>query len=386
MKKACYFLLSILLFFIFTTQTYAKSPSYNEADFKNADLGISANSAILVDAKTGTVLYEKNSDESLPPASVTKVMTLLLITEAIDSGKIALEDLVTISPYAASMGGSQVFLEEGESFTVEELIKCTVIASANDASVALAEHCYGSESAFVNAMNLRAREMGLKGCAFENTTGLDDTTNFHYMSARDIAAISRVLIKNDIILKYSSLWQDSIRDGEFTLTNTNRLVRYYDGCNGLKTGSTEKAGYCISATAERDGMQLIAVIMGAETRDVRNNEARQLLDYGFANYSLFSKDEILIEYAKLIGARDYSIALYQKPISLIIPKEQSNNIEIKYDIPEKLLAPLDENEIVGTVKYYIENNLIGETEIFVKDSADKLRMTDIFELIIKNIF
>lgn len=386
MKKASIFLLTILLLFSLTTTIYAENSINNWAESDVSEFSVDAEAAILIEAETGTVLYEKNADTSLPPASVTKVMTLLLVCEALNNGKISLEDKVTISQNAASMGGSQVFLEEGEEFSVEDLIKCTVIASANDASVALAEHCYGSESAFVNAMNLKAREMGLKSCAFENTTGLDDTVSYHYMSARDIAEISKELIKNEIIVKYSSLWQDTIRNGEFTLTNTNRLVRYYDGCNGLKTGSTDKAGYCLSATAERGGMQLIAVIMGAETRDKRNSDARALLDFGFANYSLFTREEAIVEYAKLLGAKEAKLPLYQGKFSTVIPKEYAKNVEVKYEIPESLSAPLSKNSVVGKVKYYINEELIGESDIFIKDEVDSLKLRDVFLLIIKNIF
>ena len=218
------------------------------------NLPLSAKSAILIEAKSGTVLYSKNAHEALPPASVTKVMTLLLVSEAIADGSIALEDVVTVSQNAASMGGSQIFIKEGEEFTVEELLKSAVIASANDAAVALAELVAGSESAFVTMMNERASELGMKNTSFENATGLDDSVTKHLTSAYDIALMSRELIKHPIILKYSNVWQDSIRNGEFVLTNTNRLVRYYSGCTGLKTGSTDKAGFCVSATAERDGM------------------------------------------------------------------------------------------------------------------------------------
>ena len=386
MRRIIVFLVSILLLFSLTIDVFAESGTKYEAEQASADLSIDAKSAILIEAKTGTVLYEKDADTELPPASVTKTMTLLLVMEAVENGKITLDESVRISAYAASMGGSQVFLEEGESFTVEELIKCAVIASANDASVALAEHSYGSEEAFVNAMNRRARELGLKSCSFENVTGLDDTTSYHYMSARDIAVISRELISNELILKYSSLWQDSIRNGEFTLTNTNRLVRYYDGCNGLKTGSTDKAGFCISATAKRNEMQLIAVIMGSETRDKRNAEARALLDFGFANFALFEKEEGIVEYTTILGAKNNTLALYQKPFSALISKDKQKNIEIKYEIPEVLSAPLEENSIVGKIKYYCAGELIGESDIYVKDKVEKLGLFDIFSIILKKIF
>ena len=295
MKKAIALILSLTTLLLLTISTNAtdepKETSvliYNKENPSN--LEISAPSAILIEATTGTVLYYKNQEQKRSPASVTKIMTLLLVCEALETERINPDDNVVISDYAASMGGSQVFLEEGESFTVEELLKCTVIASANDAAVALAELIHGTEGNFVAEMNKRAKELGMKNTNFENVSGLDDSTTAHLTSAEDIAIMSRELIKYDIILKYSSLWQDSIRNGAFQLTNTNRLVRFYDGCNGLKTGSTDKAGFCISATAKRDGMQLIAVIMGAPTRDLRNADARALLDFGFATYGLYQKD------------------------------------------------------------------------------------------------
>ena len=254
----------------------------------NASLDLDCKSAILMDAATGTMLYEQNADEALPPASVTKIMTLLIVMEAIDAGALKLDEQVSVSKNAASMGGSQIFLEEGEMMSVEDMLKSVIISSANDAAVALAEHVSGSEEAFVQKMNSRAAELGMKNTYFENTNGLDDTVTNHLTSARDIALMSRELIKHEKILEYSSIWMDTIRNGEFGLTNTNRLVRFYNGATGLKTGSTSKAKFCVSATAKRNGMHLICVIMGAETRDERNAIATKLLDYGFANYSLYT--------------------------------------------------------------------------------------------------
>jgi len=244
-----------------------------------------ARAYILMEASTGTVLLEENADEALPPASVTKIMTLLLVMEAIADGKLGWDDMVQTSEYAASMGGSQVFLEPGEEMSVTEMVKCVVVPSANDAAVALAERVAGSEEAFVRRMNERAAELGMKNTVFYNTNGLDDDVDGHVSSARDIAIMSRELItKHPKILEFSSIWMDSIRNGAFGLTNTNRLVRFYRGANGLKTGSTAKAKFCISATAERNGMQLIAVVMAAPSRDERNEIAKKLLDYGFAGW------------------------------------------------------------------------------------------------------
>ena len=245
-------------------------PSFVFCVSADEPFALDAKSAILMEAESGTVLFEQNADEALPPASVTKIMTLLLVMEAIDNGTLKLDDMIRTSTNASSMGGSQVYLKEGEEMSAEDMIKSVVISSANDAAVALAEHIAGSEELFVTKMNEKAKALGMKNTNFENTNGLDDTAENHVISARDIAIMSRELIGHKKILEYSSIWMDSIRDGAFGLTNTNRLIRFYKGANGLKTGSTSKAGFCISATAERDGMTLIAVVMGSPTRDIRN--------------------------------------------------------------------------------------------------------------------
>ena len=259
------FLLAVVIALGFPLACIASASEKSEIEIKNEaeiPFEIDARSAVLMEATTGEVLCALNEDEAYSPASVTKIMTLLLTMEAVEAGRIALTDLVPVSAYASSMGGSQVFLEEGESLTLEDMLKCCVIASANDAAVALAEFVSGSEESFVADMNRRAAELGMVHTYFENATGLDDTTERHLTSAKDIALMSRALIAYPKITELASIWQDTIRDGAFTLTNTNRLVRFYSGCNGLKTGSTDKAGFCMSATAKRDGMQLIAVVMG----------------------------------------------------------------------------------------------------------------------------
>ena len=349
-------------------------------------LEINAKSAILIDAETGTVLYVKNGSESLPPASITKIMTLLLVAEAIESEMISPTDQVYVSANAASKGGSQIFLKEGEAFTVEELLKSTVIASANDAAVALAELISGSESAFVEKMNKRASELGMSNTYFENATGLDDTVSKHLTSAYDIAIMSRELIKHNIITKYSNIWRDSIRDGEFELTNTNRLVRYYDGCTGLKTGSTDKAGFCVSATAMRDGMHLIAVVMGAETREERNEAARAMLDYGFSNYAIYAEPESELEYVNVMGGtKDYA-SVYSSSFCKIVSKADKKRIEKSYSIPESLTAPLSSGEIIGSVTYSLDGEVIGKSDLFVKEEIPKIELFDLFFRIIKVIF
>ena len=392
MKKTISFILVILLFVSLTINNNAEKGIKNGAENTSVlnansdiDLGVDLGGAYLCEASTGKVLYAQNEFKAASPASVTKVMTLLLVCEALDAGKFKLDDVVRVSANAASMGGSQVFLEEGERITVEELIKATVIASGNDSSVALAELTAGSEDAFVKLMNRRAMELGLKNTNFENTTGLDDTTTKHFSCAADIATMSRELIKHEIILKYSSIWQDTIRNGEFTLTNTNRLVRYYDGCNGLKTGSTDKAGYCVSVTAKRGNMQLVAVIMGAKTKDERNAAARVLLDYGFANYALYERNEEYIENANVLGGVSNDTELYSSPYSCVINKAELSQIELIYDIPECISAPINKGEVVGKIIYKVGENQIGFSDIYVKTEIKKITFGDLLGRILKRM-
>ena len=249
------------------------------------ELKISAPSAILMERSTGTVLYEKNADEHLSPASVTKIMTLLLIMEQLDSGQLDTSDIVTASAHASSMGGSQIWLKEGEQMSVDEMLKCIAVNSANDCAVAMAEHISGSEEAFTKRMNDRAKELGMENTQFLNCTGLTDDPG-HYTTARDIACMSRALLAHPRIRDYTTIWMDSIRDGTFGLTNTNRLVRFYQGATGLKTGSTSSAGFCISASALRDDMELVAVVLGSSTSKERFDSAKALLNYGFGAYAL----------------------------------------------------------------------------------------------------
>lgn len=388
MKKSLCILLVSVTFLFSGINIFAKNNLYNTAETTttNNEFDVDAKSAILMEANTGKILFSKNETTEASPASVTKIMTLLLVMEAIKDERISLSDNVFISEYAASMGGSQVFLEEGEEMKVEELIKCTVIASANDAAVALAEHIGGSEKAFVNMMNTRASELKMTNTNFENVTGLDDTAKNHFTSAKDIAIMSQELIKHDLILKYSTLWQDTIRNGEFTLTNTNRLVRYYDGCNGLKTGSTDKAGYCISATAKRGDMQLIAVIMGAESRDIRNAAARSLLDYGFSNYGIYTNKEQFVENIKIINGTKGETQAFSSEFSAVIPKGMLKKVEMTFEIPETVAAPLKSGDVVGRIVYKIGDEQIGTSDIFIKEDIDKITVLDIFKNLIKNLF
>ncbi|MBQ8322008.1 MAG: D-alanyl-D-alanine carboxypeptidase [Clostridia bacterium] len=364
---------------------YAADSSFASIDYSGLELDPEIRSAYLIEAGTGDVLYAKNEFKSASPASVTKIMTLLLVAEALKDGRFDLDTIVSVSSHAASMGGSQVFLEEGERISVRDLIKSTVIASANDAAVALAELTAGSESAFVKKMNERASELGLTNTSFENTTGLDDTTTNHYSCAADIGKMSRELIKHDIILEYSSIWQDTIRNGEFTLTNTNRLVRYYDGCNGLKTGSTDKAGYCVSATAKRGNMQLIAVIMGAPSRDARNEAARELLDYGFANFAVYESGESFIESIPVLsGVKDF-VPTHSSPFTAVVNKSKLSSVEQIYDIPETLTAPISEGQVVGRIVYKLDGEQLGYSDIYAADSVDEITFFDILIRLLKRM-
>ena len=340
-------------------------------------------SAVLMEAETGRILYEQNADEALPPASVTKVMTLLLTMEAIEKGTITLDQMLTTSDHAASMGGTQVFLEVGEQMSVEDLLKSVIIASANDAAVVLAESIAGSEESFVSMMNNRASELGMNNTHFENTNGLDDTAVKHVTSARDIAIMSRELIRHKKILEYSSIWMDTVRNGEFGLTNTNRLIRFYKGATGLKTGSTSKAKFCISATAKRDGMHLIAVIMGAQTRDVRNAEATKLLDWGFANYSLYKYEPCSLGEVKLSGSNRTTIECVTDGISLLVPKGSTAKITSEINLPECVKAPLSAGEQIGDVVLKLDGEEIGRAKIISADEAKTITFSELFLIMLQ---
>ena len=341
---------------------------------------LACKSAVLMEAKTGTILYEMNADDSLPPASVTKVMTLLLVMEAIEQGKIQWDEIVYASAYACSMGGSQIYLKEGEPMSVEDLVKSVVIASANDAALALAEHIAGSEDSFVKMMNDKALQLDMQNTKFENTNGLDDTTINHYTSARDIAIMSRELIKYPKILEFSSIWMDTIRDGAFGLTNTNRLVHFYKGCTGLKTGSTAKAGFCVSATAEREGMTLICVVMGAENRDARNQIATKLLDWGFANFGLFAKSpDVLLGIPVKCGSQE-SVSAQFSGFYCVVPKNDISKIQQTAELNTPYFtAPLRVGDKLGTVVYTLEGKPIGSVSILCSENVEKLRFWGIFE-------
>lgn len=376
MKKILSFVLSaVLLFSLFCLPAGA-------AEFTEE---ATAKSAILMDAATGKVLFEHNADEALPPASVTKIMTLLLVFEAIDGGTLKLSDMVTTSETAASMGGTQIFLEVGEQMCVEDLIKSVVISSANDAACALAEHIAGSEGAFVAKMNERAKALGMKNTNFENTNGLDDTTENHVTSARDIAIMSRELMKHGKIFDYTTVWMDTVRNGEFGLSNTNRLLRTYSGCTGLKTGSTSKAKFCISATAKRGDLSLIAVVMGAPTRDERNALAAKMLDFGFANYALFAEKEAALDEIKLTGGVKETLKIKKEGYSALFEKADIAKIEAVCELPESVAAPVKKGDVIGTVTYKCGETVLGKANIVAEEDAEKMGFFALMQRILRTV-
>ncbi len=360
-----------------------------EAANTNATIGtqleIKAKSAILMEVNTGKILYEDNSDEKLPPASITKVMTLLLVMEAIDEGSINLETVVTASAYACSMGGSQIWLKEGETMTVHELLKATVIASANDASVALAELVAGSEEGFVALMNEKAKSLGMNNTTFKNCTGLD--AEGHLTTAHDVAVMSKELIKHDLIKNYSTVWMDSLRDGESELVNTNKLVRFYKGTTGLKTGTTSIAKYCLSATAERDGLELVAVVMAGDTSNDRFEGAKKLLDFGFANYSFACVSSELKEKETPVSKgvkKTVKIATYQK-VGILMAKTQKDDIKRECVWKENLTAPVQKGDVVGYVNIRLGEEVVGKIEIVAAEKVEKLNILVTFTQILKGI-
>lgn len=353
---------------------------------QETDLGLNAKSAILMEDSTGKVLYESNPDERVPIASVTKVMTMLLIMEAVDSGKITLDDMVTVSENAMSYGGSTMFLEAGEQLTVNDMMKGIAVASANDGCVAMAEHLAGSESAFVDMMNAKAQELGMENTHFMNTNGLDEDN--HYSSARDVAIMSRELIKHKTIFNYTSIWMDTLRGGKFQLANTNKLIRFYEGANGLKTGSTSKALCCLSATAKRNDMQLIAVVLGAPTSAERFSSAKSLLDYGFANYAVNTQvtagDEIDRVHVEKGVDNEVSVVAADT-YSTLVKKGQEDNVTKEVILDEQITAPLEAGEKLGTMKISRDGETLAEIDLNAANAVEKkgigLIVKDFFRMI-----
>lgn len=350
-----------------------------------AELITYAKSVILMEKSTGKVLYSENENERLPPASVTKIMTILLVCEAIDSGKIALTDTVSCSENAASKGGSQIWLEPGETMTVDELLKATCVYSANDACTLLGEYVSGSETAFCDAMNARAQALGMNNTHFDNCTGLDDTTDTHLTTAYDIALMSCELLKHDFIKQYTTIWMDSLRDGKTQLVNTNKLVRFYDGVTGLKTGTTNKAGCCVSASAERNGMELVAVVLGSDNSNDRFTTARNLLDWGFANYEIFTPtvDASSLAPIKVNKGREDSVNMVVPELMpILINKGQRDKISVKTNFEPEIQAPVSAGQSVGKVQIFSGETLLGEYDLTAEKEIKKMDfLTALYKLL-----
>ena len=363
----------------FAILTLFLSVSVSFAAPAETGLSLSCASSALMEKETGAFLLEENAHEKLEPASVTKIMTLLLVMEAVDAGRVSLDDPVTVSAYAAGMGGSQVYLEEGEQMPVSEMIKCVTVVSGNDCAVALAEHVAGSEGAFVARMNQRAQELGMADTTFLNCTGLP--AQGHVTSAHDIALMSRELILNHpSIREYTTIWMDSIRGGEFGLTNTNRLVRFYQGATGLKTGFTSSALYCMSATAERDGMELIAVVMKSPTSNQRFDDARSLLDYGFAHYNMVSvyPDAPLAPVDVLLGAQGQVQPRLERDCRLLVRRGEEGQVSTRLSLAENVEAPVEQSQTLGRLEVYVGDELRDTIPILAAQPVERLSIPGIF--------
>ena len=346
------------------------------------ELEVAGKSAVLMDVATGTVLYESNPHEALAPASVTKVMTMLLIMEAIDSGKIGWDDMVTASEAAAAKGGSQIYLKVGETMSVSDMLKSIAVSSANDCACAMAEHIAGSEAAFVDRMNTRARELGMNDTNFVNCTGLDDddSAKAHRTSAYDIALMSRELLKNHpMIKKYTTIWMDTVRGGTFGLSNTNKLIRFYQGATGLKTGFTTGAGYCLSASALRDGMELIAVVMGAQTSQARNAACKSLLDYGFANFAVISPELTETEPVPVrLGRQDSVDVKLGDSASLLIDKSQKSAVTMDVQLEPEVTAPVSQGQRLGTLTVKSGEQVLSQVPLVAAEPVDRLTWGSLF--------
>ncbi len=345
---------------------------------------ISAPAAVLMDARSGSVLYEKNAHEVRCCASITKVMTLTLVMEALDSGKIKMGDIVTASEHAASMGGSDIWLEPGERMTVDDMIKATVVASANDAAVALAEYICGSEDEFVKKMNEKASQLGMKETVFKNCNGLDEEG--HVTSAYDVALMSRELIKHKKILDYTGIWMDHLRGGKTQLVNTNKLLKTYSGITGLKTGTTSQAGSCITATATRDGLSLIAVVLGSKSGKQRFRDAAQLLDYGFANYAMYTPrtpDEAFTTVPVTGGMKDSVSTTANINDIFLIKKGEESSITCRVQLPESISAPVKKGQKTGEIIYSDKNGEAGRYPITAAGNVEEISFGKIFMLLLR---
>lgn len=371
MKKVCALVLAVVLIWAVALPAGA------------VDLQLAAPSAVLMDLATGTVLYEANAHQPMAPASVTKVMTLLLIMEAIDSGKIGWQDMVTASEAAAAKGGSQVYLKVGETMSVEEMVKSIAVSSANDCACAMAEYIAGSEAGFVERMNQRAQELGMENTHFVNCTGLDDDPSAaeHLTTAYDIAVMSRELLLNHPDIKrFTTIWMDTVRNGSFGLSNTNKLVRFYEGTTGLKTGYTSSAGHCLSASAQRDGLELVAVVLHCASSADRFQSAKALLDYGFANYALVPvQDEAALPAVPVVlGAQEEVKPVISGPEQLLIAKEQKQSITRGVTLEPSVQAPVSQGQRLGTLTVRAGDEVLAEVPLVAETAVTRLTWKDLF--------
>lgn len=370
-------LMSVLLCMVMLIAPLCVFPAAEEA----MPVEVKAKAAVLMDQTTGRVLMQMNAHEKLYPASVTKIMTLLLVMEALDGNKIRLTDMVTTSPVAASKGGSQIWLKEGETMSVDELLRATAVYSANDACTALGEYVAGSDEAFVAMMNDRAAELGMKDTYFENCTGLDDDTQNHLTTAYDIALMSRELMKHELIKEYTTIWMDTLRDGKTELVNTNKLVRFYNGATGLKTGTTNKAGCCVSATATRDGTSLIAVVMGSENSTDRFEGAKAMLNWGFANYSSAVPQierKLIADVNVIMGEERKIVPQIPQVTPVLIPKGREKDIVQDVEMAATVEAPVEQGQMLGTVTVSLDGEVLGKYNLTSPDYVARLTFKTVF--------
>lgn len=373
MKKIISVLLCFLMIMPLSITAFAQNNTLTDS--------LTAKSVVLMEMSSGEILLSKNPDEKLPPASITKIMTMLLVMEALDGGKIKLDDIVTTSKNASSKGGSQIWLKEGEQMTVHDMLKATAIGSANDACTALGEHIAGGETEFVTMMNQRAKELGMSNTNFENPSGLDDTTENHYSTARDVAIMSCELMKHEKIKEYTTVWIDSLRNGETELVNTNRLVRFYEGTTGVKTGTTSKAGYCVSASAKRDGMELVAVVLGSDNSTERFEDAKKLLNWGFANYTVYQPtvDTSLITNVNVLYGKENVISPVTKEIKpILIKKGTEDKITQRVDICLDVEAPVEKGQKLGTVYFETDGKTITSCPIINENYVERRNWLFVF--------
>jgi len=378
-KKLISIFISVLISGLLCIQVYAE---------ETLPVDIKAKAAVLMDVSTGQVLLKHNENTKLPPASVTKIMPILLVCEAIDRGDISLTSKVTTSPVAASKGGSQIWLKEGETMTVKEMLKATCVSSANDACTALGEFLAGSEEAFVEMMNQRAKELGMKNTNFENCTGLDDTAKNHYTTAYDIALMSKEVMKHPFITEFTTIWMDSLRDGKTELVNTNKLIRFYKGATGLKTGMTGKAGHCLSATAERDGTHLVAVVLGSNSSVERFDTAKALLNWGFSNYKSYTPQvdkKLLTDVNILYGVKDKIKPVVDKSKSILIKNSTEEKIKQDISLALDVEAPVEKGQILGTVTVLLEGKKLETINLIAPESVEKLSFPMIFKRLLCSI-